>query len=324
MKKRVLGRSGIAVSPLGLGCWAVGGDFILGGLADGWGGIDDAESMRAIRRALELGINFIDTADAYGVGHSEAIIGKAIAGKRNEVVIATKFGFFGNESTKILHGINLTPQYIERACEASLKRLNTDYLDLYQLHVGDIAISEIEPIGNTLDQLVAQGKIRTYGWSTDLVPGARLFAENIHCSAIQFAANVFCDNPKMVDFCDAADLAAITRSPLAMGLLSGKYTADSVLGTADVRGAGHAWVPYFANGKPAPEFLKKIDQVKEILTSNGRSLTQGALAWIWGKSGRTIPIPGFKTVKQVEENARAMEFGALSESQMKELERILS
>lgn len=324
MEKRVLGRSGIEVSAMGLGCWAIGGKFFMGGLADGWGDVDDGESVQAIWRALELGVNFIDTADAYGVGHSEEIIGKAITGKRNQVVIATKFGHFGNESTKTLHGTNLTPDYIERACDASLKRLNTDYIDLYQLHVWEIAISEIAPVCDTLDKLVAKGKIRTYGWSTDLIGGAELFAESPGCSVIQYTINVLADNPKMVGLCEAKNLAGIIRSPLAMGFLSGKFTADSLLGKEDVRGAGHPWVPYFKDGKPVPEFLKKLNAVKEILTMNGRTPVQGALAWIWGKSGKTIPIPGFKNVKQVKENAGAMEFGALTDSQMKEIDQILN
>jgi aryl-alcohol dehydrogenase-like predicted oxidoreductase len=321
--KRKLGRSGIEVSALGLGCWAIGGPFILDGIPDGWGNVDDTESIKAINRALELGVTYLDTADAYGVGHSEEIVGKAISHKRSEVVIATKFGYFGNESTKTLHGTNVTPGYIERACEASLKRLNTDYIDLYQLHVWDLPVSEIEPVCNTLDQLVEKGKIRAYGWSTDLVGGAKLFAERAHCSAILHTLNVFMDAPQMVRLCEDNDLASINRSPLAMGFLSGKFSSESFLSKNDVRGAGHAWVPYFKDGKPVPEFLRMLNDVKEILTSNGRTLTQGALAWIWGKSGNTIPIPGFKTVKQVEENAKAMEFGPLKPEQMNEIDQIL-
>lgn len=321
--KRKLGRSGIEVSALGLGCWAIGGPFIFGGMADGWGDVDDNESVRAIHRALELGINFLDTADAYGIGHSEEVIGKAISGKRDSVVIATKFGYFGNEATKTLNGTNLTPSYIERACDASLKRLNTDYIDLYQLHEGNILISDVEPICTTLDRLVEKGKIRTYGWSTDFLDGARLFAERANCSVIQHGMNVFEDALELVKFCEKNNLASINRSPLAMGFLSGKFTAESVLPKGDVRGAGHSWVAYFKDGKPSPEFLEALDSVKEILTSNGRTLTQGALAWIWGKSGNTIPIPGFKTIKQVEENAKAMDFGPLSKDQVNEIDKIL-
>jgi aryl-alcohol dehydrogenase-like predicted oxidoreductase len=321
--KRTLGRSGIEVSALGLGCWAIGGPFFFAGMPDGWGDVDDAESIKAIHRALDLGVNFLDTADCYGVGHSEAVIGKAIAGRRSNFVIATKFGNFGNEATKTLHGTNVTPDYIERACEASLRRLNTDYIDLYQLHEWNLLVSDVEPVCATLDKLVAKGKIRTYGWSTDLVDGARLFADRANCSVIQHCLNVFADAPQLVRLCENHNLASINRSPLAMGFLSGKFTADSLLPKDDVRGAGHSWVPYFKDGKPAPEFLKVLDSIKEILTSNGRTPVQGALAWIWGKSGNTIPIPGFKTVKQIEENAKAMDFGPLSRDQMNEIDRIL-
>jgi aryl-alcohol dehydrogenase-like predicted oxidoreductase len=268
-------------------------------------------------------VNFIDTADAYGIGQSERLVGKAIAGKRDHVVISTKFGYFGNESTRTLHGFNVNPDYIERACDASLKRLSTDYIDLYLLHVWEVSISAVKCVCETLDKLLERGKIRSYGWSTDLVDGAKIFAERRNCSAIQHNLNVFNDAPELIHLCEDRNLASINRSPLAMGLLTGKFTASSTLSKDDVRGAGFEWVQYFKDRKPEPEFLKKLDAVKEILTSNGRTLTQGALAWIWGRSENTIPIPGFKTVKQVEENVKAMEYGPLTKSQMEEIDDIL-
>ena len=322
--KRTLGKSGIEVSALGLGCWAIGGPFIYDGKPDGWGDVDDNESVKALRRAFDLGINYLDTADCYGVGHSEEIIGKAVAGIRNDVVIATKFGNFGSEATKTLHGVNLKPDYIERACDASLKRLNTDYIDVYLLHEWNILISDVEPILATLDKLVEKGKIRTYGWSTDLVAGARLFAERDNCSVIEHNLNIFENASELVKFCENNNLSSVNRSPLAMGFLSGKFNSSSSISKDDVRGGGHSWVPYFKDGKPVAEFLKALDSVKEILTSDGRTPAQGALAWIWGKSEITIPIPGFKTVKQVEENAKAMEFGPLSQDQINEIDQILS
>lgn len=321
--KRTLGRSGIEVSALGLGCWAIGGKMFYGGIADGWGDVDDAESIKAIRRAFELGVNFLDTADAYGVGHSETVIGQAIAGKRDSFIISTKFGYFGNEATRTLHGNNVAPDYIERACDASLQRLNTDYIDVYLLHEWNLPISCIEPICATLDKLVEKGKIRTYGWSTDLVAGAKLFAERANCSVIEHGLNIFENAPQLIKLCEKNNLASINRSPLAMGFLSGKFTTESFISKDDVRGAGHSWIQYFKDGKPVPEFLKALDSVKEILTSNGRTLIQGALAWIWGKSGCTIPIPGFKTIKQVEEIAKAMDFGPLSQDRLNEIDRIL-
>ena len=321
---RKLGRSQIEVSALGMGCWAIGGPFYYGGKPDGWGNIDDEESVKAIQTALSLGINFFDTADAYGVGHGEEVLGKALEGRRNEAVIATKFAHFGNSETKTLNGINISPDYIERACDASLKRLKTDYIDVYQLHEWNIGVADIETVCSVLEKLVEKGKIRTYGWSTDLVDGAVLFARRKNCSVIQHCLNVFQDSPGMLSFCEENNLASINRSPLAMGFLSGKFDMNSILPKDDVRGAGHEWVPYFKDGRPSSEFMKMLDSVKEILTSGGRTPAQGALAWIWGKSDITIPIPGFKTAKQVEENAKAMEFGPLTKNETAEIERILS
>ena len=245
-------------------------------------------------------------------------------GRRSQVVISTKFGYLGNEATKTLQGYNVSPAYIERACEASLKRLQTDYIDLYLLHVWEIALSEIEPVIDTLEKLVKQGKIRSYGWSTDLQIGAKIFAEQPNCVAIQQQLNVLTGNEALLNMCESKGLASINRSPLAMGLLSGKYTKDSLVTKNDVRGAGHFWAEdSFINGKPNPEALNKLNAIREILTSNGRTLVQGSLAWIWGKSGVTIPIPGFKTVQQIEENAKAMDFGPLTPEQMKEIDDIL-
>jgi aryl-alcohol dehydrogenase-like predicted oxidoreductase len=320
---RKLGKSGIEVSALGLGCWAIGGQMYMEGKDDSWGSVDDAESIRSIQRAFELGVDFLDTSDAYGVGHSEEIIGKAIAGKRDKIVISTKFGYFGNESTRTLHGINISPDYIERACDASLKRLSTDYIDLYLLHVWEISISDIYSVCDTLDKLTEKGKIRFYGWSTDLIDGARIFSERKNCSAVEHTLNVFNDAPELISLCKKNNLASINRSPLAMGLLTGKFTKTSKLSKNDVRGAGYDWVPYFKDGRPGKEFLKKLDSVKEILTSKGRTLAQGAIAWVWGRSDNTIPIPGFKNIKQVEENAKAMEFGPLTKEQMTEIDKLI-
>ena len=132
---RQLGRSGIQVSALGLGCWAIGGPFTnVDGVPVGWGDVDDNESIRAIHRALDLGLNFFDTADVYGAGHSEETLGKALAGRRDEVVIATKFGNVFNSETRRMAGEDGSPEYTRKALEASLRRLNTDYVDLYQFH----------------------------------------------------------------------------------------------------------------------------------------------------------------------------------------------
>jgi aryl-alcohol dehydrogenase-like predicted oxidoreductase len=321
---RILGGSGISVSSLGLGCWAIGGPAWRGETPVGWGQIDDQESIRAVRRALEVGVTFFDTADAYGAGHSEAILAEALAGKRDRVVIATKFGNTYDEEAKQLTGSEASEAYIRRACDASLRRLNTDYIDLYQFHIGNYDMDKAEGVRNVLEDLVRQGKIRAYGWSTDDPERAALFARGDHCASVQHQFNVLRDNPEMIQLCDRMNIAGINRGPLAMGLLSGKYSAASELPADDVRGKNApGWMRYFTDGKPNPEFLEKLQAIREILQSGGRSLVQGALAWIWARSSKTVPIPGFKTVTQVEENAKAMEFGPLGFDEMGEIDRIL-
>ena len=324
MDKRILGKSGLEVSAMGIGCWAIGGQFYFDGKIDGYGQTDDAESIRAVRTAVDLGINFIDTADAYGIGHSEEILGEALSGIRDDIVLATKFGFLGNADTKTLQSVCIDPAYIERACDASLRRLRTDRIDLYQLHVGDISFSQFDSLIEALERLVAKGKIQTYGWSTDVPAAIRMIGSNANCSAIQHEFNLLTNADEILRLCRENHLAAICRSPLAMGFLSGKFDRNTVLGTDDVRGAGHGWTEkVFRNGRPNPHALDTLDAVREILSSNGRTLTQGALAWIWGKSDISIPIPGFKSVKQVTENAKAMEFGALLPAQIAEIDRLL-
>lgn len=313
---RTLGRSGIQVSAIGLGCWAIGGR--------GWGEVNDDESVRAIQRGFDLGVTFYDTADVYGHGRSERVLARALEGKRQQVVIATKFTWSFNEETGEEYGGNTSPDYIRQACEASLRRLKTDYIDLYQFHWNDYPVEKAGEVRDTLDGLVQAGKIRYYGWSTDFVDRARFFAEKEHCTAIQLEMNVIDDAAPMTAFLEEANLAGINRGPLAMGLLTGKYTANSKLGSDDVRGENAPdWMKYFKDGKPNPEWLSKVDAIRQILTSDGRTLAQGALAWLLTRSPQMLPIPGFKTVAQVEENCKTLTLPLLTQAQMDEIDTIL-
>jgi aryl-alcohol dehydrogenase-like predicted oxidoreductase len=321
---RKLGRSGIEVSALGMGCWAIGGPFWEGGTPLGWGEVDDAESIRAVHRALELGVNFFDTANVYGAGHSERVLARALAGKRREVVIATKFNSVFDEATRQVTGSDKTPEGIRRACEDSLRRLETDTIDLYQFHDNGFPPEKAGPVRDTLEALVKEGKIRAYGWSTDFPRSAEFFAGGEHCATIQLQLNVLDDNPQVIAICEKYNLAAINRGPLAMGLLTGKYTAATQPSVDDVRGQkSPEWMKYFKDGKPNPEWLSKMESVRDILTSKGRTLAQGALAWLWARSEKTLPIPGFRTVVQVEDNCGALQFGPLTTAQMTEIEKIL-
>ncbi len=322
--RRALGRSGIEVSGLGMGCWAIGGPFWSGETPLGWGKVDDEESIRAIHAALGRGVNFFDTANVYGAGHSERVLGRAFAGRRSQVVIATKFNAVFDETTRQVTGSDVSPEGILRACEDSLRRLNTDYIDLYQFHDNDYPAKKAVPIREMLEELVKAGKIRAYGWSTDYVDKAEVFAEGGRCTSIQLQLNVLDDNPAMIELCEKQNLAAINRGPLAMGLLTGKYTAATKIDVDDVRGQkSPEWMKYFKDGKPNPEWTAMRDAIVDILTSEGRTLAQGALAWNWARSPQTIPIPGFRTVRQVEENAGAIECGPLTQEQMRQIEMIL-
>ncbi len=321
---RKLGRSGIEVSALGMGCWAIGGPFWSGETPLGWGEVDDEELIRAIHAALDLGVTLFDTANVYGAGHSERVLARAFAGRRGQVVIATKFNAVFDETTHQVTGSDPTPEGIRSACEASLKRLNTDTIDLYQFHNNDYPPEKAVPVRETLEALVREGKIRAYGWSTDYPVRLEVFAQGPKCSAVQLQLNVLDDNPAILAMCDKYDLAALNRGPLAMGLLTGKYTPGTKVASDDVRGdKSPEWMKYFKDGKPNPVWVSKREAVREILASRGRTLAQGALAWLWARSPKTLPIPGFRTVKQVQENAGAMKFGPLTGEQMAEIDKLL-
>ena len=322
--KRILGRSKIEVSALGMGCWAIGGPLWSGETPIGWGEVDDEESIRAIHKALDLGVNLFDTANVYGAGHSERVLARAFDGRRSQVVIATKFNAVFDENTRQVTGSDTSPEGIRQACEDSLRRLNTDYIDLYQFHENGYPADKAAPIRETLEELVKEGKIRAYGWSTDFPERAQVFAQGPECSAVQLQLNVLDDNPAMIALCEKENLAALNRGPLAMGLLTDKYTTKVKIAADDVRGEkSPEWMKYFKDGKPSPEWAVKRDAIREILTSKGRSIAQGAIAWNWARSEKTLPIPGFRTVTQVEENAKAMQFGALTAEQMKEIDLLL-
>jgi aryl-alcohol dehydrogenase-like predicted oxidoreductase len=326
--RRQLGSSGIEVSGLGMGCWAVGGPYHGSDEQYGWGTVDDDESTRAIYRALELGVTFFDTADSYGAGHSERLLGRALgagSGRRGDVVIATKWGNTFDEAQRLATGQDGSPSYVRTAVEDSLRRLGTDYIDLYQLHIGNLAIDEALDLVGPLEDLVSQGKIRAYAWSTDDPERATAMATfdgGAHFAAVQYDQSVVRDAPEMVSVCEQFGLAGINRGPLAMGLLSGKYHGRTVAGN-DVRSQPFVWMTYFQQGRASQEWLDRIDAVRDVLTSGGRTLAQGALAWLWARSPVSIPIPGFRTVAQVEENAGALAFGALTPEEFAQVERLL-
>jgi aryl-alcohol dehydrogenase-like predicted oxidoreductase len=316
MFTRRLGRSNLEVSAMGLGCWAMGGAWTYDGEPAGWGQVDDAESMRAIHCALDAGISFFDTAANYGCGHSEEILGQAVAGRRERVILATKFGYIADEKTRIVTRTEDVLPRIRQECEASLRRLKTDYIDLYQFHKDDYPAEKAGDVRDFLERLVEEGKIRWYGWSTVNPEGARVFAQGEHCTAIQHWMNMGTDMPEMLAVCEAYDQASIVRSPLGSGNMAGKFNPDSTFPKDDWRSTWNLRADW-----PAQR-LQRIQAVKRSFAGDPRTLAQVALAWIWTRSPRTIPIPGFKSAAQVMENIQAMEFGLLSREQMLKIDEI--
>jgi aryl-alcohol dehydrogenase-like predicted oxidoreductase len=230
-------------------------------------------------------------------------------------VIATKFGLLFDETTRTGSGADAGPEYVRKACEGSLLRLRTDHIDVYQLHAGAEDAASAEGVVQTLEELVSEGKILAYGTSVDAPEVVRVFAKGEHCVAVQTQVNVFGADEEVLGICEERGLAAVCRSPLAMGLLTGKYApGKNVPPIGDVRRDTPHW-DYFDDG--AMEcWTQKLEAIRQALTQDGRTLAQGSLAWIWAYSPVAIPIPGFKTAKQVEENAGAMRFGPLSEAAM--------
>ena len=282
------------------------------------------QSIRAIHYAVDAGINFFDTAANYGCGHSERVLSQALAGRRDKVILATKFGYVVNEEQRIVSETNNIVPRIRQECEDSLRRLQTDYIDLYQFHVSDYPPEKAAEVRDELEDLVSEGKIRWYGWSTDNPEGARVFAQGQHCTAIQHRLNMSYATPQMLEsdqilaICDEHDLASINRTPLGMGMLTGQFNTQTTVPENDVR---HSWD--LQAERPA-QYLQRAEAVLKLLVDAGdpRTLPQIALAWIWTRSDRTIPIPGFKTIVQVKENIKAMEFSLLSTDQMKRIDEL--
>jgi aryl-alcohol dehydrogenase-like predicted oxidoreductase len=254
----------------------------------------------------------------YGAGHSERLLARALEGKREQVVIATKFGFLVDEAKKNIRvDDSVLVSNIRADCERSLDRLNTDYIDVYQLHQGGLDPEAAPDVMRVLEELVAEGKIRWYGWSTDHPDRAAIFAEGEHCTSIQFDLNVFRDNIETRRIIRENGLAGINKSPLNRGILTGKFDADSDFPENDIRHGLN-----FKEGVGA-ERLAQLEKVREIMTANGHSLAQASLAYIWALDENMVPIPGFRSVAQVTENARAMELGPLSQEQVREIRSTL-
>lgn len=321
--KRRIPRLDTETSALGMGCWAIGGEWTFQGTPAGWGKTDDAESIRAVEAAYDHGIRLFDTAANYGAGHSERLLAKGLGTNRKNCIITTKFGFEVDEAGKEVRNrsgdMRTMPvaATVAAECEASLKRLNTECIDVFFFHVWDYDPALARDVVGELEKLVEQGKIRSYGWSTDDVPSARFFSEGSGCSAVQTNFSIAVDQPDMLTLCEKTGMAAFNRGPLAMGFLTGKYGAKTVFDEGDVRNA--EWVKELFQQVVSA----KMDDLRDLLTVGGRTLAQGALAYIWARSETTLPIPGIRNEAQAAENAGAMAFGPLTVEETVEIDEIM-
>jgi aryl-alcohol dehydrogenase-like predicted oxidoreductase len=319
---RGLGRLGREVTALGMGCWPIGGPWTFDGAAAGWGEVDDRESTAAIRTALDLGVTLFDTADVYGCGHSERVLGAAVAADRDSVVLATKVGLVFDEASRSGSGADAGAAHLRSAVRASLRRLGTDRIDICQLHAGADDAGQAADAVAVFEELVQEGSILAYGSSIDTPAVAEVFAAGPHCATIQHECNVFGTDQRLLDLCARSGVASLGRSPLAMGLLTGKYTSPADLPGDDVRRVTPHW-DFFRPGAMEGR-LRRLDLVRDVLTADGRTLAQGALAWVWARSPLTVPIPGFRTVAQVRDNAGALAHGPLTAGQVAEIDALLA
>ena len=291
MQKRLLGDSGLEVSVIALGTWA------MGGTVEAWGQVDDRESIAAIHQALDVGINLIDTAPIYGLGHSEEIVGKAIQGRRDEALVATKCGLLFPKSNVELPPRCLSRDSIIRECEDSLRRLRTDVIDMYQCHWPDPE-THIHETMDTLTTLLEQGKIRVIGlsnFSCEQMTAAREFGP-VHCLQPPFSMLHLRAAEDLIPYCIEHHIGVFPYSPLAKGLLTGKFNRDSHF--EGIRKHDPQFV-----GERYRRNLRVVDELKKIAANYDKTVTQIVINWTASFPGVTAPIVGAKRPSQVVENA---------------------
>ena len=291
MKLRMLGRSGLQVSAMGLGCM---------GMSQSYGTPDDTESRATLRRALEIGITLLDTADAYGGGENETLVGSMIRDRRTDVVLATKFGIL-RDATGVPRGVDGSPAYAKRACDASLQRLGVDVIDLYYLHRVDANVPIEDSVG-AMSELVQAGKVRHLGLSEASVDSLRRACTVHPITALQSEYSLWNREPELdvIPACRELGIGFVPFSPLGRGFLSGTVTATDNLPADDFRRI----LPRF-KGEALDHNLALVRTLEALAEQRQCTTSQLALAWILAKGDDIVPIPGTKRRTYLESNAAA-------------------
>jgi aryl-alcohol dehydrogenase-like predicted oxidoreductase len=308
MQHRTLGGEGLTVSALGLGCM---------GMSEFYAGRDDAESVATIHRALDLGIDFLDTADMYGPFTNERLVGRAILGRRREsIVLATKFGNQRGEDGSFL-GVNGRPEYVRKSCDGSLQRLGVDHIDLYYQHRVDRSVPIEETVGAMAD-LIREGKVRYLGLSEAAGPTIRRAHREHPITALQTEYSLWTRDPEdeVLPLCRELGIGFVAYSPLGRGFLTGRFRSFDDLPEDDYRRNS----PRF-QGENFQRNLDLVARVEELARRKQCTPAQLALAWLLAQGEHIVPIPGTKQRRYLEENIQALDVG-LTSSDLEEIEEV--